>query len=851
MRWEQVGTVAPDSITCASALPSQTSSQNVDHRYAYDADGNRTSSTDPSPADGASPGSTVRTLSAYDDAGNLCRVVGNAAAGLDLSTLQDPCTSPIAAGMLVNVDVQYGYDDVGNLVSQTVVGDPAHGDPSSTTSYRYDDLGRRTPETDPTLHTTTWTYDRAGNQTGQTDPDGNNVRWIYDSLGRLCRRAAWPTGVTPVVPLLQPCAYGSALAGATIDTTYALDADGNALSTTDAITGRSVAATYDALSRPLTTSQSGTGAPSWPTTYAYTSLTQQQRTDPAGSHVATLDAGGRVAALADPLHPSGPAFAWAYTATGDIATRTDPTGNITSFGRDPLGRTTSIATTGAPGCSHCAAVTYTYNAAGSRLTATTTVTGGTANGQAAYASDANGRLLTYTPPTTTAQTYTWNALPDRSSIRMGAGPVQPTSYDSASRPVADASHATDGEGRVTKTPGRAAGEVLTLTWDALGRLARVVSSLSGTTTYAYDPLDRLDAISAPAGVTKLAYVGLTAAPAAITTTPSGGSATTKYVETGPDGFELLEYDAVLRVPLYLGQDGHGDTTWTYGPAGAPSSTGAYDPFGNLAGSVATAARWQGSYQDTGSGLYYVIARWYDPVSGAFLAEDPVEGDQGSPQSLDPYAYAAGNPLGGSDTDGMEVLPDGSHMVNGWRAVAPFREPTAQQADGLDKDNYDMCVAGALRVVLAFTSDAKDWSIVVRNVPVPWGSSRRVAPRGFGTWPNDRNHNRYYDSYAGMWVRPDLGGSAVARNTWGQGYMLYLAYGVKFRAWPSWQKKHHLGVFWWAAHSHLGWTSYLAQLANYETLGERPGTATRTGGPFVARGHTTSPKLFAKDMKRFW
>ena len=55
------------------------------------------------------------------------------------------------------------------------------------------------------------------------------------------------------------------------------------------IAGRTVAATYDALSRPLTVSQSGAGAPAWPTTYVYASLTLSLRTDPAGSHVVTLD----------------------------------------------------------------------------------------------------------------------------------------------------------------------------------------------------------------------------------------------------------------------------------------------------------------------------------------------------------------------------------------------------------------------------------------------------------------------------------------------------------------------------------------------------------------------------------
>jgi RHS repeat-associated protein len=46
----------------------------------------------------------------------------------------------------------------------------------------------------------------------------------------------------------------------------------------------------------------------------------------------------------------------------------------------------------------------------------------------------------------------------------------------------------------------------------------------------------------------------------------------------------------------------------------------------------------GEYQDD-SGLYYLRARFYDPVTASFLSVDPALSVTGSP-----YAYAAGNPL---------------------------------------------------------------------------------------------------------------------------------------------------------------------------------------------------------------
>jgi RHS repeat-associated protein len=59
-------------------------------------------------------------------------------------------------------------------------------------------------------------------------------------------------------------------------------------------------------------------------------------------------------------------------------------------------------------------------------------------------------------------------------------------------------------------------------------------------------------------------------------------------------------------------------------------------------------RWQSSWQDTTTGLYYVQARWYSPALGRFLSVDPLYGNQSDPGSLNRYAYVSGNPMGGVD-----------------------------------------------------------------------------------------------------------------------------------------------------------------------------------------------------------
>jgi RHS repeat-associated protein len=373
--------------------------------------------------------------------------------------------------------------------------------------------------------------------------------------------------------------------------------------------------------------------------------------------------------------------------------------------------------------------------------------------------------------------------------------------------------------------------VLTLSWDPLGRLAQVQSNLAGTATYRYDPLDRLDAVVSPTSTASFAYVGLTDAVAAVTTTPSGGSASTRYVEAGADGAELLEYDSVARVPTYVGRDAHGDTAWTYGGTGAPAAWASYDPFGNRSGTALAYAGWQGSYRDAFSGLYYVVARWYDPKSGAFTSQDPVEGDTGDPQSLDPYPYGRGDPVGSTDPDGRAPvgLP---HMVPGWRQVNQFHEPIGTKKYPHD---WSICVSGALRVVLAFTSRAPEWVW-------PTGASR---PH----WPTQLKG--YQDKNPGGRVeKPNSG--VTGRDTWGQGYMLYLAYGARV---PGLGKNPHNGrtgsLYDWGQSNDPGPLSatYAAMsFANWETRGEPTGPGRDVDPPFGYGDYQTKQKYFLPEVK---
>jgi RHS repeat-associated protein len=75
----------------------------------------------------------------------------------------------------------------------------------------------------------------------------------------------------------------------------------------------------------------------------------------------------------------------------------------------------------------------------------------------------------------------------------------------------------------------------------------------------------------------------------------------------------------------------------------------YDPYGLLVTSSGTLSPlgFSGQYTDTESGLIYLRARYYDPVTAQFMTVDPALAATGQP-----YAYVANNPLEGSDPSGL-------------------------------------------------------------------------------------------------------------------------------------------------------------------------------------------------------
>jgi RHS repeat-associated protein len=94
-----------------------------------------------------------------------------------------------------------------------------------------------------------------------------------------------------------------------------------------------------------------------------------------------------------------------------------------------------------------------------------------------------------------------------------------------------------------------------------------------------------------------------------------------------------------------------------GAAGALALAQSFDPYGGLLssqGSAATPYGFTGEWGDA-SGLLYLRARYYLPQAGIFTSRDPFPGFTTLPVTLQPYLYAAGNPLRYTDPSGKFIF----------------------------------------------------------------------------------------------------------------------------------------------------------------------------------------------------
>jgi RHS repeat-associated protein len=294
----------------------------------------------------------------------------------------------------------------------------------------------------------------------------------------------------------------------------------------------------------------------------------------------------------------------------------------------------------------CNGTTFAYDTAG-RLAQTETFTGCTiATGDSTY-----GTAWSSCSGHSTPKVYSY----DNEGNRISQGGT----YDIGNRVLSNSyfAYTHDLDGNITREYNLSTGADYQYTWSSDGRLTDVsyrpsYSDSAASVHYNYNAYGQPSLRSIGSSVANRVWLYDRGQLLGEFDAGNGNQRVAEYVynegaddpygvifgATTPTRIDYLESDESGNV---LGA--HEETTVTmtvnYDDWGVPSISS-----GTRVGDVL----WKGLHRDEYTGLYYARARWYDPVLGSFVSEDPA----GFAGGVNPYTFADDDPINGSDPTGM-------------------------------------------------------------------------------------------------------------------------------------------------------------------------------------------------------
>ena len=599
------------------------------------------------------PDSTT-TVNTYDGPGNLASVTDQAGhvvlytydAANQLQTVVQS-NSPNTSN---NTNV-YGYDGVGNLAE--LADENGH-----TTLNAFDLLYRLTAKTLPDGSLTeTRSYDTAGNLVSLTHFNGKTTTYAYDSLNRLLSRTPDPSlGESTVSFTYTATDKRATMTDGSGTTTYSYDdmdrlttkaapqgtlnytydAAGNLASMSSSHSnGVSVSYTYDAQNRLSTVVDGRLGSGANTTTYGYDPASNVANvTYPNGlQSVFSYDSLNRVTGLATQV--SG--YVYQLGPTGNRTSSLELNGRAINWTYDGINRLTQETVTSAPSGKN-GTVSYGLDPVGNRLSDSSTLSGIPSTTESF---DADDRLLT--------ETYDSNG----NTLTSGG---KGFTYDSAN-------HLTGMNGGA-----------VTIVYDGDGN--RVAKTVGGVTTqYLVDDLN------------PTVY-------AQVVEEVVSGAVTREYTY----GLQRISQDQIISstwAPSFYGYDGGGNVTALTNSAGSITDTNEYEAFGNLAsfaGTTPNVYMYRGEQYDSDLGLYYLRARYMNPLTGRFMSRDPNEpqvrdanGTPLDPRKLHKYLYASGDPVNRIDPRGREDAEEeagaGAEALDNLESIEKAQQRIRSGADG--------------------------------------------------------------------------------------------------------------------------------------------------------------------------
>jgi RHS repeat-associated protein len=514
----------------------------------------------------------------------------------------------------------YSYDVLGNL-TQVVDND------NNTTSITYDRFSRKTAMTDPDMGSWSYAYDDNGNLISQTDAKSNTITFSYDELNRLTGKT-YPQG-----------------SGMT-DVTYTFDSTsggnygkGRRTGMTDA-TG-STAYKYDTRGR-LIEEKRTINSVNYTTQFAYDAADRMTTVTYPGGETATQGYNGRGLPYSLSSSVSSTIVSSAiYNQLGAVTEINQGNGNRMTFGYWGVGgtydttggyygRPWEIKTIKDPGGTPTTLqdVQHTWDASGN-LTQRYDVVGSTTEN---FGYDFLDRLTSVSGAY--SKTYAYDDIGNITS--MGGNSYTYGTKPHAVTQVGTTTYSYDSNGNMTARGNQ------TIAWDVENRPTSVTQGESTLGTFVYDGDGKR--VKKTEGGEDILYINRYYEKNLTTST------VTLYYHLG-DRLVALKKGSDLR---YVSRDQLTGTALTTDTSGNSVGTIKYYPYGSTwssTGTIDTEKKFTGQRLDSGTGLYYYGARFYDPEVGRFISPDTFMLSPSNPQGLNRYAYAFNNPLRYNDPTG--------------------------------------------------------------------------------------------------------------------------------------------------------------------------------------------------------
>jgi RHS repeat-associated protein len=474
--------------------------------------------------------------------------------------------------------------DAGNHVTQLV--SPG----GQQVSYSYNPDGQLSSITDANNHITSYSYDADGRSTGWTQAGGASASRSYDPAGNLAS-ATDGRGKTSTISydgLNRPATLQYGVSGGTASSSisYGYDALNRLTSLQDSVAG-TTSIGYDGFGEPTSVS-----TPQGTISYSYDAASRRTGMTVAG----------------------GAPISYGYTAADALASVSQGSTTV-SYGYDTDGRLSSIALPGAT-------QSYGYDTAG-QLGSINYTSGSTTLGGLSYSYDPVGRVVGESGSWArlalpAAMTASYNAANEATSVN---GVAQ--SYDGAGNLTSDGtnSYSWNDRGQLAGVTGPSVNESYGY---GSGALRTSVASGGSSTSYLWDLSGNQVAELTGGSVRATELTGL--------------GADHTLVRTDANGSRSQLTDRL------------GSVIATTDASGAVQSQFGYTPFGEQAssgGSISGAPGFTGRTASSATGLQYNRDRYYNPVLGRFISQDPI----GQGGGVNTYAYVGGDPVNKVDPSG--------------------------------------------------------------------------------------------------------------------------------------------------------------------------------------------------------